>query len=95
MLHSLCIFVGPENIDLSVWATESLHALITLLTIIETRGHAVNSQKRVLDKYWGGPFSSLLGVRRFDMASNCMAVRHVQSHDKFARETISEFLYAL
>ena len=59
MLHSLGILLGPEDVDGVVWRAERFQAFITLHAVIEGRSHAVNAQKRVLDKGWGCPFAGL------------------------------------
>jgi hypothetical protein len=72
VLHALGILLGPEDVDLTVWCAESLETFVALLAVVQSWGHAVDAEKRVLDEDGGRPFACLDGVVRFDVAGNCV-----------------------
>ena len=69
MLHALGILIRTKHGDLSVSATEGLHALESLNAVIEARGHAVDGEVRGDDEARSGP-GPAAGVRegRLDVA---------------------------
>jgi len=50
--------------------SESFQAFISLLAIVETRGHAMETKEWVGNEGWRRPFASLDAVVGFDVAIN-------------------------
>jgi hypothetical protein len=57
VLHALSVHGWPKQVDVAAWVPESLHPLVTLLSVVEARGHAVKTKEGVLDKFGRRPFS--------------------------------------
>lgn len=68
--HSESILSRAEDLNPVVLGSESLHAFVGLLTIIQGGGHAMDAKVRVSDELRCGPFSTLDTIMRLDMASD-------------------------
>jgi len=68
MIHPLGILQRPENGYSVVRSAEGFDALECLLAVVETRCHAVDPEKRVLDEGGFAPFSGFDAVVGFDVA---------------------------
>ena len=69
VLHALGVLLGTEDVDrLVVGCAVGLQALVALLAIVETWGHAMDAHEGRLDELRSGPFAGLDGIGGFDMA---------------------------
>lgn len=66
-LHAGGIAVGTKDGDLVIGSAEGLQPLVGLLTVIQSRGHAVDADVGVRNKLEGRPFARLDRVVRLDV----------------------------
>ena len=72
VLHALSVLYRPEDVDgLVVGRAESFKTLIALLTVVETRSHAMDAKEWVFHKLRWGPFPTRERVVRLDVAIDC------------------------
>ncbi len=72
MRQACGIAVRSEDGDLVVRGPERFHALIRLLAIVESWGHAMEAQERVCDVFRLRPDAGLDAVVGFDMPIDCL-----------------------
>jgi len=62
------VAVRPEDGDFVIGGSEGFEAFVGLLTVVEGRGHAVETEVGVCDEFWRGPLFSFDAVVGFDVA---------------------------
>ena len=67
------IVFGSENSYVVVWSAECFHALIGLLSIVQSWCHAMETEVWISNEGWGRPLASFDAVVRFDMAIYCIS----------------------
>ena len=66
------VFLWTEDSDVVVGAAKGLHTLVSLLSVIENRCHAMEAKIGVGDEGWRRPLACLNTVMRFDVAVDCI-----------------------
>jgi hypothetical protein len=72
VLQTLCVAVGAEDGDaFVVGRAEGFEALVSLLAVVKSGSHAVDTHEGIGDEAKRSPFSCAFTVGRFNMAIDC------------------------
>ena len=66
--HSFCIGHGAEDGYLIIWGSECFDTFKSLLSVVQSRGHAMDAEVGIFDELGVAPSASLSVVVGFDMA---------------------------
>lgn len=68
MRHAGCILGGAEDGDAVIGSAERFDTLVGLLAVVEGRGHAMEAEVGICDKFWRRPLAGVDRVVGFDVA---------------------------